>query len=123
MTPQGRALGAMQPQQPAAMARGGSVPSKYEVKPYHDDEGKRVGWSVHEGDYIHDVYPTKAYATNVMKQWIEHDKKKNEPQQAKKGGTIKPVGRGITKEKVTISPNLDAMQYELMSVKHFKKAK
>ena len=123
MTPQGRALGAMQPQQPAAMARGGSVPSKYEVKPYHDDEGKRVGWSVHEGDYIHDVYPTKAYATNVMKQWIEHDKKKNEPQQAKKGGTIKPVGHGITKEKVTISPNLDAMQYELMSVKHFKKAK
>ena len=123
MTPQGRAMGAMQPQQPAAMARGGSVPSKYEVKPYHDDEGKRVGWSVHEGDYIHDVYPTKAYATNVMKQWIEHDKKKNEPQQAKKGGTIKPVGHGITKEKVTISPNLDAMQYELMSVKHFKKAK
>jgi hypothetical protein len=46
-----------------------------------------------------------------------------QPQQAKKGGTIKPVGRGITKEKVTISPNLDAMQYELMSVKHFKKAK
>jgi hypothetical protein len=42
---------------------------------------------------------------------------------AKKGGTIKPVGHGITKEKVTISPNLDAMQYELMSVKHFKKAK
>jgi len=123
MTPQGRAMGAMQPQQPAAMARGGSVPSKYEVKPYHDDEGKRVGWSVHEGDYIHDVYPTKAYAVNVMKQWIEHDKKKNEPQQAKKGGTIKPVGHGITKEKVTISPNLDAMQYELMSVKHFKKAK
>jgi len=42
---------------------------------------------------------------------------------AKKGGTIKSVGKGITKEKVTISPNLDAMQYELMSVKHFKKAK
>jgi len=41
----------------------------------------------------------------------------------KKGGTIKPIGKGITKEKVTISPNLDAMQYELMSVKHFKKAK
>ena len=40
---------------------------------------------------------------------------------AKKGGTIKPVG--FTKEKVKISPNLDAMQYELMSVKHFKKAK
>ena len=43
------------------------------------------------------------------------------PQAAKKGGTIKPVG--FTKEKVKISPNLDAKQYELMSVKHFKKAK
>jgi hypothetical protein len=45
------------------------------------------------------------------------------PQAAKKGGTIKPIGKGFTKEKVTVSPNLDAMQYELMSVKHFKKAK
>jgi hypothetical protein len=42
-------------------------------------------------------------------------------QMAAKGGTIKPVG--FTKEKVTVSPNLDAMQYELMSVKHLKKAK
>jgi len=37
------------------------------------------------------------------------------------GGSIKPVG--YTKEKVTVSPSLDRMQYELMSVKHFKKAK
>ena len=31
----------------------------------------------------------------------------------------KPVG--YTKEKVTVSPNLDAMRYELMSVKHYAK--
>jgi hypothetical protein len=39
-----------------------------------------------------------------------------------KGGRIKPVG--YTKEQVTVSPNLDAMRYELMSVKRYtKKAK
>jgi hypothetical protein len=46
----------------------------------------------------------------------------NDPDITKaQGGSIKPVG--YTKEKVTVSPNLDRMQYELMSVKHFKKAK
>jgi hypothetical protein len=41
----------------------------------------------------------------------------NEPHMNKATG-------GIVKEKVTISPNMDAMQYELMGVKHFtKKAK
>jgi hypothetical protein len=35
------------------------------------------------------------------------------------GGDVKPIG--YTKEKVTVSPNLDAMRYELMSVKHFAK--
>ena len=38
-----------------------------------------------------------------------------------KGGSIKPVG--YTKEKVTVSPNLDQMHYELINVKRFKKAK
>jgi hypothetical protein len=38
-----------------------------------------------------------------------------------KGGDVKPIG--YTKEKVTVSPNLDQMRYELMSVKRFKKAK
>jgi hypothetical protein len=38
-----------------------------------------------------------------------------------KGGDVKPVG--YTKEKVTVSPNLDQMQYELISVKHSKKVK
>lgn len=36
-----------------------------------------------------------------------------------KGGNVKPIG--YTKEKVTVSPNLDAMRYELMSVKHYAK--
>ena len=39
-----------------------------------------------------------------------------------KGGSIKPVG--YTKEQVTVSPSLDSMKYELMSVKRYtKKAK
>jgi len=33
------------------------------------------------------------------------------------------VPRGTVKEKVTISPNMDVMQYELMGIKHLKKAK
>jgi hypothetical protein len=36
-----------------------------------------------------------------------------------KGGRIKPIG--YTKEQVTVSPNLDAMRYELMSVKRYTK--
>jgi len=35
------------------------------------------------------------------------------------GGRIKPVG--YTKEQIIVSPNLDAMRYELMSVKHYTK--
>jgi len=38
-----------------------------------------------------------------------------------KGGAVKPVG--YTKEKVTVSPDLDQMRYELISVKHSKKVK
>lgn len=51
----------------------------------------------------------------------------NEPDITKaKGGavsreTIKPIAHGIIKERVTVSPNLDAMQYELMSAKRFTK--
>jgi hypothetical protein len=37
----------------------------------------------------------------------------------KAGGAVKPVG--YTKEQVTVSPNLDAMRYELESVKHYTK--
>ena len=46
----------------------------------------------------------------------------NEPDITKaKGGAVKPVVHGIIKERVTVSPNLDAMQYELMSAKRFTK--
>ncbi len=38
-----------------------------------------------------------------------------------KGGSVKPTVRGIIKERVTVSPNMDAMQYELLSAKHFTK--
>jgi hypothetical protein len=34
-----------------------------------------------------------------------------------KGGSIKPVGHAVVKEKVTISPNMDVMQYELINRK------
>jgi hypothetical protein len=59
----------------------------------------------------------------------QSDLPRNEPFDSKRfgfagGGTIKPVGHGYTREQVTVAPNLDAMKYELMSVKHFaKKAK
>jgi hypothetical protein len=36
-----------------------------------------------------------------------------------KGGKVKPIG--YTKEKVTVSPNLDQMRYELINVKHYVK--
>ena len=64
-------------------------------------------------------YVTQQELTDLSKKhnfpgWV------NTPKKAA-GGVVKPVG--YTKEKVTVSPNLDRMQYELMSVKHFKKAK
>ena len=35
--------------------------------------------------------------------------------------TTKPIAHGIIKERVTVSPDRDAMQYELLSAKHFTK--
>ena len=35
--------------------------------------------------------------------------------------TIKPIAHGIIKERVTVSPTMDEMRYELMSAKHFTK--
>jgi len=56
-------------------------------------------------------------AGDTIHEWGYHPEEKKA-----KGGSIKPVG--YTKEKVTVSPNLDQMRYELMSVKHYvKKAK
>ena len=51
----------------------------------------------------------------------------NEPDTTKaKGGavsreTIKPMPHGIIKERVTVAPNRDVMEYELLSAKHFTK--
>ena len=52
------------------------------------------------------------------------DLPRNEPFDPKefgfaKGGAVKPVAHGIIKERVTVAPNMDAMQYELMSAKRF----
>jgi hypothetical protein len=55
-------------------------------------------------------------AGDSIHEWGYHPEEKKAA-----GGSIKPVG--YTKEKVTVSPNLDQMRYELMSVKRFKKAK
>ena len=57
-------------------------------------------------------YPSDIYA------WNDGTEVKSALSKAK-GGRIKPIG--YTKEQVTVSPNLDAMKYELMSVKHYTK--
>ena len=66
---------------------------------------------------LHKAYneAMKNVYTNQMPtfaQWVKSQGKA-------KGGSIKPVG--YTKEQVTVSPNLDAMRYELMSVKRYTK--
>ena len=66
---------------------------------------------------LHKAYDEamKSVYTNQMPtfaQWVASQGKA-------KGGSIKPVG--YTKEQVTVSPNLDAMRYELESVKHYTK--
>lgn len=53
-------------------------------------------------------------AGDSIHEWGYHPEEKKA-----KGGSVKPVG--YTKEQVTVSPNLDAMKYELMSVKHYTK--
>jgi hypothetical protein len=89
MTRQGQAMNAMTPpQQPQGMAKGGTLKSKYEIKPHYNDNEKRVGWAVHEGDYVHDVYPTKAYAMDVVKKLTEHDRNKEQPQSLANGGRM-----------------------------------
>jgi hypothetical protein len=69
---------------------------------------------------LHKAYDEamKGVYTNQMPtfaQWVASQGKAD-------GGSIKPVG--YTKEQVTVSPNLDAMRYEMESVKRYtKKAK
>ena len=65
------------------------------------------------------------HMTEEGQKFMESHDKKNSIKKAEGGvvsrETIKPVVHGIIKERVTVSPNLDAMQYELMSAKHFTK--
>ena len=62
---------------------------------------------------------------NITPEMREDVKKNGIPMYADGGvvsrETIKPVTHGIIKERVTVSPDLDAMQYELLSAKHFTK--
>jgi predicted GNAT family acetyltransferase len=53
-------------------------------------------------------------AGDSIHEWGYHPEEKKAA-----GGRVKPVG--YTKEQVTVSPNLDAMRYELMSVKQYTK--
>jgi hypothetical protein len=104
---------------------------EYIEDPDVQEAAKKLG---HDAMYMneHGVKNLGVFNPNVIKSAIGNRGTYdiNEPHMNKaKGGnvsreTVKPVGHAIVKEKVTISPNMDAMQYELMGVKHFtKKAK
>lgn len=43
--------------------------SKYLIKPHYDENEKRSGYGIWEGDYVHDIYPTKKYAQELVKRW------------------------------------------------------
>lgn len=67
------------------------------------------------------------HSFRITPEMREHVLKHGMPLYAKGGSigvsreTIKPVAHGIIKERVTVAPNMDAMQYELMSAKRFTK--
>jgi hypothetical protein len=89
---------------------------------------------VPQGGLLDGVHPSGEYG-NAMAQYIADQiksanvlpSKQNQfanngaTQHMKTGGRVKPVG--YTKEKFTVSPSLDQMMYELISVKHSKKVK
>ena len=89
---------------------------------------------VPQGGLVDGVHPSGEYG-NAMAQYIADQiksanvlpSKQNQfasngaTQHMKTGGRVKPVG--YTKEKFTVSPSLDQMMYELISVKHSKKVK
>jgi len=89
---------------------------------------------VPQGGLVDGVHPSGEYG-NAMAQYIANQiksanvlpSKQNQfasngaTQHMKTGGRVKPVG--YTKEKFTVSPSLDQMMYELISVKHSKKVK
>jgi hypothetical protein len=91
---------------------------EYIEDPDVQEAAKKLG---HDAMYMneHGVKNLGVFNPNVIKSAIGNRGTYdiNEPHMNKAKG-------GIVKEKVTISPNMDAMQYELMGVKHFtKKAK
>lgn len=73
------------------------------------------------------VKPQMLHRFDITPEMREHVLKNGMPLYAKGGSTgvsretIKPVAHGIIKERVTVAPNMDAMQYELMSAKRFTK--
>lgn len=90
------------------------------------DEPEPQGWEAEPSDYpAHNLpEPVKKPKITALHHFpitpqMREDVTKNGVPLYAKGGDVKPIG--YTKEKVTVSPNLDAMRYELMSVKHFAK--
>ena len=68
---------------------------------------------------------TPTHRFDITPEMREHVLKHGMPLYAKGGAvsreTVKPIAHGIIKERVTVSPNMDEMQYELMSAKRFTK--
>jgi hypothetical protein len=95
------------------MADGGPVPPLRPLNPQLAALREQMA----QQSALHKAYDeaTKNMYTSQMPtfaQWLASQGKA-------KGGSIKPVG--YTKERITVSPNLDAMRYELESVKHYSK--
>ena len=81
------------------------------------DAAQKAGYDsiqMHEGDYkTHGVFDPRKIKSAIGNRGTYDT---SNPDITKAAG-------GVVKEKVTISPNMDVMQYELMGIKHLKKAK
>ena len=108
-----------------AMLRASGIPEyQWGEIPYAEKEKMLAEYSAKQ---LPSMAPTHRF--DITPQMREDVLKNGMPLYAKGGEvkkdvsreTIKPVAHGIIKERVTVSPNLDAMQYELMSAKHFTK--
>ena len=84
-------------------------------------EGIESGWATK----VKPAYEAPVHTFDITPQMRDDVVKNGIPRYAEGGDvsreTVKPVGHAVVKEKVTISPNMDAMQYELMGVKHLTK--
>ena len=101
--------------------------------PLNGVDTKKLQKLGHDGIFFHDdageLKEVVAFHPHQIKSAIgnrgTYDPTKADIAKAKGGAvsreTIKPVAHGIIKERVTVSPNMDAMQYELLSAKHFTK--